>query len=83
LQRYDAKIDVYDPWVDAGGAYREYGVRPLLSPKSASYDAIVLAVGHDEFKALGVRKIRRWAKKQHVLYDVKYIFPAHQTDGRL
>jgi UDP-N-acetyl-D-glucosamine/UDP-N-acetyl-D-galactosamine dehydrogenase len=83
LKRYDAKIDVYDPWVDAGGAYREYGVRPLRIPKSASYDAIVLAVGHDEFKALGVRKIRRWAKKEHVLYDVKYIFAPHQTDGRL
>jgi UDP-N-acetyl-D-galactosamine dehydrogenase len=43
----------------------------------------VLAVGHDEFKAMGVRNIRRWAKKTHVLYDVKYAFPRDQTDGRL
>jgi UDP-N-acetyl-D-galactosamine dehydrogenase len=83
LKRFDAKVDVYDPWVDADRAYHEYGLRPIRTPKAASYDAIVLAVGHDEFKAMGVRKIRRWAKKVHVLYDVKYLFTTDQTDGRL
>ena len=51
--------------------------------KTAAYDAIVLAVNHDEFKAMGARKIRRFAKKVHVLYDVKYMFAHDQTDGRL
>jgi len=83
LRRFDAKIDIYDPWVNADSAYREYGVRPIRTPKPASYDAVVFAVGHDEFKAIGVRKIRRWTKKAHVLYDVKYLFAADQTDGRL
>jgi UDP-N-acetyl-D-glucosamine/UDP-N-acetyl-D-galactosamine dehydrogenase len=83
LKRFDAKVDVYDPWVDADGAYREYGIRPIRMPKSSNYDAIVLAVGHDKFKAMGVRKIRRWANKVHVLYDVKYVFSIDQTDGRL
>jgi UDP-N-acetyl-D-galactosamine dehydrogenase len=83
LLRFNAKVDVYDPWVDAEGAYHEYGIRPIRTPKAVTYDAIVLAVGHDKFKAMGVRKIRRWAKKPHVLYDVKYVFPTHQTDGRL
>jgi UDP-N-acetyl-D-galactosamine dehydrogenase len=83
LQGFDARVDVYDPWVDADAAYREYGLRPIRTPKPGSYDAIVLAVGHDEFKAMGVRKIRRWAKKIHVLYDVKYLFATDQTDGRL
>ena len=46
-------------------------------------NAIVLAVGHDEFKAMGARKIRRWGKKAHMLYDVKYLFSSDQTDGRL
>src|SRR6202042_473691 len=59
LRRFDARVDVYDPWVDADGAYREYGSRPVKFPKADAYDAIVLAVGHDEFKAMGVRKIRR------------------------
>jgi UDP-N-acetyl-D-glucosamine/UDP-N-acetyl-D-galactosamine dehydrogenase len=83
LRRFDANVDVYDPWVDADGAYHEYGLRPIKMPKLSAYDAIVLAVGHDEFKAQGVRNIRRWAKKVHVLYDVKYLFAADQTDGRL
>jgi UDP-N-acetyl-D-glucosamine/UDP-N-acetyl-D-galactosamine dehydrogenase len=83
LKRFEAKVDVYDPWVDAGAAYHEYGLRPIRTPKAAAYDAIVLAVGHDEFKAMGVRKIRRFAKKVHVLYDVKYMFAHDQTDGRL
>jgi len=83
LLRFDAKVDVYDPWVDADAAYREYGLRPIRTPKPACYDAIVLAVGHDEFKTMGVRRIRRFAKKVHILYDVKYLFAHDQTDGRL
>ena len=83
LRRFDAKVDVYDPWIDRDAARREYGIRPVVSPKPASYDAIVLAVGHDEFKKMGARSIRRWAKKVHVLYDVKYLFGSDQTDGRL
>jgi UDP-N-acetyl-D-galactosamine dehydrogenase len=83
LARFDAKVDVYDPWIDADAAYHEYGLRPIRTPKASRYDAIVLAVGHDQFKAMGVRKIRRLAKKVHVLYDVKYLFAHDQTDGRL
>jgi UDP-N-acetyl-D-glucosamine/UDP-N-acetyl-D-galactosamine dehydrogenase len=83
LQRFDAKVDVYDPWVDSDAAYHEYGLRPIKTPKPASYDAVVLAVGHDQFKTMGVRKIRGLAKKIHVLYDVKYLFGPEQTDGRL
>jgi UDP-N-acetyl-D-galactosamine dehydrogenase len=83
LRRFDAKVDVYDPWVDSDAAYHEYGLRPIKTPKPASYDAVVLAVGHDQFKTMGVRKIRGLAKKVHVLYDVKYLFGREQTDGRL
>jgi UDP-N-acetyl-D-galactosamine dehydrogenase len=83
LRRFNVNVDVYDPWVDAEGAHHEYGIRPIKMPKAVTYDAIVLAVGHDKFQAMGARKIRQWAKKVHVLYDVKYIFPTDQTDGRL
>jgi UDP-N-acetyl-D-galactosamine dehydrogenase len=83
LRRFDANVDVYDPWVDADAAYHEYGFRPIRTPKPGTYDAVVLAVGHAEFKSMGVRKIRGFAKKAHVLYDVKYLYPRHQTDGRL
>ena len=83
LKHFDAKVDVYDPWVDAEAAYHEYGVRPIKAPKPGTYDAVVLAVSHDEFKALGIRKIRALAKKTHIVYDVKYMFAPDQTDGRL
>ena len=80
LRRFDARVDVYDPWIDATAAYREYRLRPIRKPKPGSYDAIVIAVGHEEFKAMGVRKIRRFAKKSHVLFDIKYLFSHDQTE---
>ncbi len=83
LRRFDAGVDVYDPWVDADAAFEEYGFRPIKSPPPGTYDAVVIAVGHDEFKSMGVRKIRAFAKKAHVLYDIKYLYPPEQTDGRL
>jgi UDP-N-acetyl-D-galactosamine dehydrogenase len=83
LTKFDANVDVYDPWVDADSAQHEYGIRPIKAPKAGRYDAVVLAVGHNEFKDMGVRKIRQLAKKLHVLYDVKYLFAAEHTDGRL
>src|SRR6266478_4067627 len=67
LLRFDAKVDVYDPWVDPEAAFHEYALRPVKSPRTASYDAIVLAVAHEAFKSMGVRKIRRFAKKVHVV----------------
>ena len=83
LKRFEAKVDVYDPWVDADAAFHEYGVRPIRTPKPATYDAVVLAVSHEEFKSMGIRKVRSFAKKTHVLYDVKYMFAPDQSDGRL
>jgi len=47
------------------------------------YDAVVISVGHTLFKELGVRKIRALGKKTHLLFDVKYLFDANQTDQRL
>ena len=83
LRNFDAKVDVYDPWVDVEAALAEYGLRPIEVPKARTYDAILLAVGHEVFRKMGSGKIREWAKRTHVLFDVKYVFPADQTDGRL
>ena len=78
-----ANVDVYDPWVDADEAREVYGFKPLSEPVENSYDAIVLAVSHQEFIDLGVDAIRKFGKPEHVLFDIKYMFPAEQTDGRL
>jgi UDP-N-acetyl-D-glucosamine/UDP-N-acetyl-D-galactosamine dehydrogenase len=83
LQKYGAKVDVYDPWVDAAEAEHEYGIKPIRKPAKGKYDAIVLAVAHKEFRDLGIQAIRSFARKPHVLYDIKYVFPANEVDGRL
>jgi UDP-N-acetyl-D-galactosamine dehydrogenase len=83
LQRFGARVDVYDPWIDRSEAQHEYGIRPIKRIPQGMYDAAVLAVGHKQFREQGVASVRRACKKNHVLYDVKYLFPSDQVDGRL
>jgi UDP-N-acetyl-D-galactosamine dehydrogenase len=83
LQKFGARVEVYDPWVSSQDARKEYGLRPVRTLRNHRYDAAVLAVGHDEFKSLGSAAIRRLCRRNHVFYDIKYAFPVAQTDGRL
>jgi len=84
LEDYGARVDVYDPWVNLEEAEKAYGIQLIESLGSANtYDAIVLAVAHDDFNTLGVNKIRALGKEKHILYDIKYLFPADSVDGRL
>jgi len=83
LQKYGAKVDVYDPWADGSSCKHEYGLKPVRELKPRTYDAAVLAVSHRQFAELGAEGVRRLCKKNHVLYDIKHVFPASATDGRL
>ncbi|MCA1804488.1 MAG: Vi polysaccharide biosynthesis UDP-N-acetylglucosamine C-6 dehydrogenase TviB [Xanthomonadaceae bacterium] len=83
LHDYAMEVDVYDPWISAAEAEHEYGIQPIDEPVAGAYDAILLAVAHDQFKAKGVEGIRAWGKPGAVLFDVKYLFPADAVDGRL
>jgi UDP-N-acetyl-D-galactosamine dehydrogenase len=83
LEKYGAKVDVYDPWADGDEAEHEYGLRPVRKLKAGTYDAVVMGVAHKEFRAMGIQKVRALAKKTHVLYDIKYVFRADEVDGRL
>jgi UDP-N-acetyl-D-galactosamine dehydrogenase len=83
LRACNAQVDVYDPHADKDECERECGIRPIEQPQAGSYDAIVLAVAHREFRALGVAGVRAFAKAGAVIYDVKYLLPAHAVDGRL
>ncbi len=83
LANYGAEVDVYDPWIDADEAEHEYGIRPIQRVRDGLYDAAVLAVGHKEFRDMGVAKVRKACKKNHIVYDIKYLFAADQVDGRL
>ncbi len=82
LQGYNARVDVCDPWVDASEAKHEYGLS-LCAPGEGEYDAIIVAVGHEEFRKLGAAGIRAHGKPGAVLYDVKYVLPREAVDGRL
>jgi UDP-N-acetyl-D-galactosamine dehydrogenase len=83
LNNYGANVDVFDPWIDAQEAAHEYGIRPVKRMRDGVYDAAVVAVGHREFRDMGIASIRKACKKNHVVYDIKYLFPADQVDGRL
>ena len=80
---YHARVDVYDPWVDAGECEHEYGIMPVKELMDNQYDAIIVAVAHREFLAMGVDAIRKLGKNKHVLFDVKHTFPKDSVDGRL
>ena len=83
LDEYNMAVDVYDPWVDADEAVHEYGIKVASQPEAGAYDAIILAVSHDQFKALGAAGIRALGKAEHVLYDLKYVLSAEEADLRL
>lgn len=80
---YHATVDVYDPWVNAEEVREEYGFEVVKEPEIASYDAIILAVGHRQFLEMGAEGIHAFGKDAHVLFDVKYLLPKDQVDGRL
>jgi UDP-N-acetyl-D-galactosamine dehydrogenase len=83
LQKHGARVDVFDPWANARECQHEYGLRPIRTLQPRHYDVAVLAVAHREFRALGANGVRRLCKKNHVVYDIKQLFPATAVDGRL
>ena len=83
LKSFNCNVDVYDPWINKIQAAHEYKIQPIDKPIQGKYDAIVIAVAHDEFKSLTEKQIRSYGKSNHVLYDIKYLLKANQSDGRL
>ncbi len=80
---YNARVDVYDPWVDAREAQHEYDIELVQEPEAGHYDAVILAVAHQQFQEMGTERIRALGKPNSVLFDVKYVFPSDAVDGRL
>ncbi|WP_457934132.1 Vi polysaccharide biosynthesis UDP-N-acetylglucosamine C-6 dehydrogenase TviB [Pseudoalteromonas sp. SCSIO 43210] len=83
LKEYNINVDILDPWCSNEEAEREYGLSLTNEYKPNNYDAIILAVGHNEFKKLGAVQIRALGKAEHVLYDLKYVLPKQNVDMRL
>ena len=84
LQSYNVQVDVFDPWINVADAEREYGLQCLVEmPQAGQYAAVVLAVGHHQFVALGEAGIKALGQTGAVLFDVKSILPLGVADGRL
>jgi len=83
IKSFKCNVDVYDPWVDKDDVRLEHNIQPVNNPTKGKYDAIIIAVAHNEFKSLTRDEVRAFGKTNHVLYDVKYLFKISESDGRL
>lgn len=80
LLEYTENISVYDPWADAEKVYKEYGIRMIENVNEKKYDAIILAVGHNEFETINIKTLRNDVS---VVFDVKCFLDRAMVDGRL
>ncbi|MEM7611295.1 MAG: Vi polysaccharide biosynthesis UDP-N-acetylglucosamine C-6 dehydrogenase TviB [Pseudomonadota bacterium] len=83
LEGYGAEVDVHDPWAEPEEARAEYGIALTDKPQPETYDAVIIAVAHAEFKSMGASAIRAFCKPGGVLYDIKYLLDASESDERL
>lgn len=83
LREYGISVDVHDPWVDPAEARAEYGLNIVTTPEPQSYDGLVLAVAHDDFRQLGTEGLLRLLREQHAIFDVKAVFPELEDALRL
>lgn len=83
LLEYDCQVDIYDPWINSEDALNEYDVEILPELLDQRYQGIILAVAHQQFKEMGIKKIRSFGHSNNILFDLKYLFDADQTDLRL
>lgn len=80
LKEYNLNISIYDPWVNSAIARNEYGIEITNELPKEKFDAVILGVAHNEFKEIDIRS---FCKKNGVVYDVKWLLPYEQADGRL
>ena len=83
LERYDCNVDIHDPWVNEEEAELEFGTPLVNEIQQGYYDAIIVAVAHDQFNAIGSGGVRAFGKQGALVYDLKYIFPKDESDLRL
>lgn len=83
LKAYNAEVDVHDPWIDSQQAHDEYELSMVDNPTADTYDAVILAVAHEQIVATGIEVIQSYARVESVIYDVKSVLPSDRVDGRL
>jgi UDP-N-acetyl-D-galactosamine dehydrogenase len=83
LKDYTPNVDVYAPHVSAHQALDDYGSSQIDQPQDGDYDAVIIAVAHSDFVAMGAKHIRALGNKNALIYDLKYILQQDQSDLRL
>lgn len=83
METYGTNVDIYDPCCSAKDAKEVYGIDLVANPQHDTYDVVIVAVAHNEFRELGAEGIRKFGKDTSVIYDIKYVLPPEQVDDRL
>ena len=83
LKNFDCDFDLYDPWANKEDIKKEYDVYPNAILNKDTYDGIIIAVAHDKFKTMGFDTVYNLCKKNHIIYDLKYLFTSNKIDLRL
>jgi len=83
LKNNDCYLDLYDPWANKEEVNMLYGIKLIDNLIPNSYDGIILAVAHSQFKDMGFDVVKKLGKKQHIIYDLKYIFSKEESSLRL
>ncbi|MDC0951261.1 Vi polysaccharide biosynthesis UDP-N-acetylglucosamine C-6 dehydrogenase TviB [Candidatus Pelagibacter sp.] len=85
LKKFNCNLDFHDPWADKEEIKEIFNTYPHSESDLSrnTYDAIIIAVAHEKFRKMGIKAILNLCKKNHVIYDLKYLFSKNQTDLRL
>ncbi|RRQ20152.1 Vi polysaccharide biosynthesis UDP-N-acetylglucosamine C-6 dehydrogenase TviB [Guyparkeria sp. SCN-R1] len=83
LEQYNVDVHIHDPWADADEAMDEYGITLDPAPQTGGFDAVIIAVAHDDFRNMGACGIRALAREGGIVYDIKYLLAVNESDGRL
>jgi UDP-N-acetyl-D-galactosamine dehydrogenase len=83
LNEYDACCEIYDPWADPAEVHREYDLNPCnkFEQLHGKYDAIILAVAHNEFLKLDYKQLK--SNPKSIVYDIKGVLDKSDVDDRL
>ena len=83
LKNFECDLYLEDPWADREDVKKIYNIYPNSKLNQNSYDAVVIAVAHNEFKILSLSDIKDLCKKNHVIFDLKDLFNSNQVDFKL
>ena len=77
------EISIYDPWLSKSDFDYFSDTEIITNPKINYYDILIIAVGHEEFRRMGSNKLKSFVKKNSIIYDLKYVLKAEESDMRL